>query len=110
MELRHGIFLIFLGSALFIYYRGKVRFGLLRSLTDYVVLLAPINALIYLFSKVGRSPYLPTNEFPELRPLNDHWQMIRDEALALQDSGQIRQATGYNDIGFNSFFRAKLKN
>ena len=109
MELRHGIFLIFLGSALFIYYRGKVRFGLLRSLTDYVVLLAPINALLYLFSKVGRSPYLPTNEFPELRPLNDHWQMIRDEALALHDSGQIRQATGYNDIGFNSFFRTGWK-
>ncbi len=90
MEIRHSIFLVFLGSALFIYLRGKVRFGLLRSLTDYVVLLAPINTLIYLFSKVGRSPYLPVPEFPELQPLNDRWQTIRDEALALQDSGQIR--------------------
>ena len=105
MSLRHAIFFIFLSSGLYIYFRGKVRFSLLRSLTDYVVLLAPINSLIYLFSKVSRSPYLSPEQFPELKPLKDHWQIIRDEALALNEEGQIRQATGYNDIGFNSFFK-----
>lgn len=109
MSLRHAIFFIFLSSGLYVYFRGKVRFGLLRSLTDYVVLLAPINSLIYLFSKVSRSPYLSPEQFPELKPLKDHWQIIRDEALALNEDGQIRQATGYNDIGFNSFFRTGWK-
>jgi beta-hydroxylase len=109
MELRHAIFLVFLGSALFVYFRGKVRFGLLRSLTDYVVLLAPVNVLMYLFSKVDRTPYLSPEQFPELKPLNDHWQTIRAEALALMESEQIKPATGYNDIGFNSFFRTGWK-
>ena len=31
---------------------GHVRFGVMRSLTDYVVLLAPINSMLYLFSQV----------------------------------------------------------
>lgn len=109
MQLRHTIFFLFLSCALFVYFRGKVRFGLLRSLTDYVVLLAPINTLIYLFSKVSRGPYLPTYQFPELQPLQANWEMIKQEALALQDNGQIQQATGYNDIGFNSFFRTGWK-
>lgn len=109
MEFRHFVFLVFLSSGLYVYLRGKVRFGLVRSLTDYVVLLAPINTLVYLFSKVDRTPYLTTDQFPELKPLKDHWQMIREEALALNEGGQIAVATGYNDIGFNSFFRTGWK-
>ena len=104
MEFRHFVFLVFLGSGLYVYFRGKVRFGLVRSLTDYVVLLAPINTMVYLFSKVDRTPYLSADQFPELKPLKDHWQMIREEALSLNEGGQIAAATGYNDIGFNSFF------
>jgi beta-hydroxylase len=109
MELRHFVFLVFLGSGLYVYFRGKVRFGLVRSLTDYVVLLAPINTMVYLFSKVDRTPYLSADQFPELKPLKDHWQMIREEALSLNEGGQIATATGYNDIGFNSFFRTGWK-
>ena len=36
-------------------------------------------------------------------------QIIRDEALALNADGAIAAATGYNDIGFNSFFRTGWK-
>lgn len=109
MELRHFIFLVFLSSGLYVYFRGKVRFGLVRSLTDYVVLLAPINTMVYLFSKVDRTPYLSIDQFPEIKPLKDHWQLIREEALSLNEGGQIAAATGYNDIGFNSFFRTGWK-
>ena len=45
MEIRHVILLIFVSSALYVYFRGRVRFGVIRSLTDYVVLLSPINAI-----------------------------------------------------------------
>ena len=109
MELRHFVFLLFFGSGLYVYFRGRIRFGLIRSLTDYVVLLAPINTLIYLFSKVDRTPYLSPDAFPELKPLQKHWHVIREEALALNDGGRISNATGYNDIGFNSFFRTGWK-
>ncbi len=39
-----------------------------------------------------------------MKPLQGHWQIMRDEALALNADGAIAVATGYNDIGFNSFF------
>jgi beta-hydroxylase len=35
--------------------------------------------------------------------------IIRDEAMALAEGGQIRAASSYNDIGFNSFFRTGWK-
>ena len=109
MELRHAIFLIFVTSAMYVYFRGKVRFGLVRSLTDYQVLLAPINSLLYLFSKIKAGAFIPVTEFPEMKPIQDNWEIIRDEALALNAGGAITAATGYNDIGFNSFFRTGWK-
>jgi beta-hydroxylase len=93
MELRHVVFLIFVVSAVYVYFRGKVRFGLVRSLTDYQVLLAPVNSLLYLFSKTKAGAFIPVTDFPEMKPLQDNWQIIRDEAL----------------IGFNSFFRTGWK-
>jgi hypothetical protein len=91
---------IFVASALYAHLRGRQRFGLLRALTDFTVLLAPVNALMYLFSRVPPRPYLETQRFRELELLQQHWQTIRDEALRLQDGGYIRAASGYNDIGF----------
>ena len=109
MQIRHIIFLIFVVSAVFVYFRGKVRFGLVRSLTDYQVLLAPINSLLYIFSKVRAGAFIPVAQFPELQPLQDNWETIRQEALSLNEGGAIAAATGYNDIGFNSFFRTGWK-
>ena len=109
MEIRHIIFLIFVASAIYVYFRGKVRFGVVRSLTDYQVLLAPVNTLLYLFSKVKPGAFIPVGQFPEMRPIQDNWETIRQEALSLQEGGSIAAATGYNDIGFNSFFRTGWK-
>ncbi len=109
IEPRHWVLLVFILSALYAHLRGKVRFGMVRALTDFTVLLAPVNALMYLFSRTKRSAYINTQDFPELAPLQEHWQVIRDEALALAEGGQIRAAATYNDIGFNSFFRTGWK-
>jgi len=108
MMLRHWILLIFVASALYAHLRGRVRFELKRSL-DFTILLAPVNALMYLFSRTPATAYIRTEDFPELDVLKANWQVIRDEALRLNDEGFIRAAAGYNDIGFNSFFRTGWK-
>ena len=107
--IRLGLFFVLMGSALFVHLRGRARFGLLKALTDYTVLLAPYNALMVLFSRVRARPYAEVAQFPDLAPLQAHWEEIRAEALALDEGGRIRAATGYNDLGFNSFFRSGWK-
>ena len=34
-------------------------------------------------SAVPAKPYLDLADFPQLKPLRDNWQVIRDEAMAL---------------------------
>ena len=106
---RHVVLAVFLLSALYVHLRGRVRFGLLRALTDFTVLLAPYNALMYAFSKVRSSGFIDPKQFPELEPLMSHWRQIREEAVRLNDEGFIRAAAGYTDMGFNSFFRTGWK-
>lgn len=103
--LRHVVLLIFFASAAFVNARGRVRFGWLRALTDFTVLLAPFNALLVLASKVRATPYVDTAHFSDLALLQTHWEEIRDEAMRLNGDGHIRAAATYNDLGFNSFFR-----
>src|SRR5213080_4166704 len=93
---------VFVASAMYVHYRGRVRHGFMRQLTDHSSLMAPYNALMYLFSAVPNRPYVDVAQFPELDVLRQHWQTIRDEALSLFDEGHIRAAATYNDIGFNS--------
>jgi len=109
IAIRVGIFVLLMGSALFVHLRGRARFGLMKAFTDYTVLLAPYNMLMVLFSRVKATPYAPVSDFPELAPLQAHWQEIRAEALSLNEAGRIGVATGYNDMGFNSFFRSGWK-
>ena len=85
LEPRHWVLLVFLASALYAHLRGTVRFGLVRALTDFTVLIAPVNALMYLFSRTPRTAYVNQEDFPELELLNKNCQMIRDEAMALAD-------------------------
>ena len=100
---------VFVASGIYVHHRGRVRHGFLRQLTDHSSLMAPYNALMYLFSAVPNRPYVDVARFPELAPLARNWRTIRDEALRLFDEGRIRAAATYNDIGFNSFFRTGWK-
>lgn len=106
---RYWVLLIFVASALYAHFRGRVRFGLARALTDFTVLLAPINAAMYLFSRAPATPYLKPEQFQDLELLRANWQVIREEALKLNDEGYIKAAAGHTDIGFNSFFRTGWK-
>ena len=99
----------FLACVTYVQFRGRVRHKLSRLVADHANLLAPYNTLMYLFSAVKAKPYADVREFPELRQVTEQWQMIREEALKLFDEGHIRAASGYNDIGFNTFFRRGWK-
>ena len=99
----------FLGSAIAVHFRGKVRLGFWRQFTDHSTIMAPYNVLMYMFSAVPNRPILDEQSIPELKLLRDNWQPIRDEAMALFAQGQIKAADKYNDWGFNSFFRTGWK-
>src|SRR5687767_2650304 len=109
IEVKYIILGAFLLTVLYVHRRGKVRFSFVRQLFNHSSLLAPYNALMYLFSAVPTRPLLTEQEFPELAPLSANWQTMRDEALKLQDEGYIRGALHNNDIGFNSFFKRGWK-
>lgn len=99
----------FVVAGVFTHLRGRVRHRIGRQLTDHSTFMAPYNALMYLFSAVPARPFIDLRDFPDLAPLQQHWQTIRDEALRLFDEGYIRSASTYNDLGFNSFFRSGWK-
>jgi beta-hydroxylase len=99
----------FVAATLVVHFRGRERLKFARQLTDHSTLLAPYNVLMYLFSGVPNKPVLPVSAIPDLAKLRDNWQTIRDEALNLFDQGRIKASEGYNDWGFNSFFRSGWK-
>ncbi len=103
------ILYLYILSAVYIHFRGKIRYKLLRQLTDQSTFLAPYNALIYLFSAVPNKPILDVNQFPELALLRENWETIRDEALELYEKGDIKISKKNKDIAFHSFFKRGWK-
>jgi len=103
------ILAIFAASATYVHFRGKVRVKPARQLTDHSTLLAPINCLLYAFSGVPNKPYLDLEQFPELKVFQDNWEVIRDEAQALNKASEIKISEDLDDLGFNSFFKKGWK-
>jgi beta-hydroxylase len=95
----------FIAAAVYVHFRGRVRHGFFRQLTDHSSLIAPYNVLMYACSAVPNRPFVDVAAFPELAPLRENWRAIRDEGLALLEDGYIRAPAKHNDIGFHSFFR-----
>lgn len=101
---------IFIVSAIYVQHRGKVQHALFRrKLSDHANFLAPLNCLFYIFGKNADQVFIDPKDFPELQILQDNWEIIRDEALSLNDSAHIRASTDLDDLGFNSFFRTGWK-
>ena len=99
----------FIAAAVYVHYRGRVRHKFWRQASDHSTLMAPINAFMYLFSRVPNTPYVDVARFPALSVLDANWREIRDEAQALMRAGQVKASEQYNDIGFNSFFKSGWK-
>ncbi len=96
---------VFLGSTLYMHFRGRARLPLLRQIGNHSTLMAPYNVFLYAFSAVSTRPYLDLKQFPELATLRDNWEVIRDEARVLLGGGGLKAASDHVDIGFNSFFQ-----
>ena len=99
-----ALVLIFALSIAYVHLRGRVRHKLTRQLVDHSSFLAPVNSFLYLFSKHPARPYLPVEAFPELQPLQDHWQELREEAQPLLQVGEIKPYDNYDHVGSHSFF------
>lgn len=99
------IFAVYVIAVMQMHYRGQVRFSAVRQMLTHTNYLAPYNLLMNVFSKLPNKPILETDAIDELAILRDNWEVIRDEALSLSESGDIKASDGLNDAGFNSFFR-----
>ncbi len=109
MTPRLWILVVFLGSTLWLHFRGRVRHRLMRQVLGHDTLTAPYTAFVSLVSAVPRTPVLDIRDVPaldELSVLRDNWEVIRAEALALKQQGAIARADGRNDLGFDSFFKS----
>lgn len=98
---------IFVVSLIYAHLRGKEKLKLSRQLFDHSTFLAPINMLMTSASKYPNQAFYDIRQFPELFPLEQHWQDIRAEALALDL--HIKAAQNHNDAGFNTFFKRGWK-
>ena len=103
------IVFLYVASIAYVHLRGRVRHKLRRQLSDHSTFLAPINCFLYLFSKLPSRPYLSPSDFPDLSPLQEHWEEIRQEAHTLMQAGAIKRSDQYDDVGFNSFFKSGWK-
>jgi beta-hydroxylase len=100
---------IYVISAAYTQFRGKVRLKFLRQLVNHSTIMAPVNALMYLFSAVPNQPYQDIAAFPELKLLQENWRVIRAEAETLMAENHIKAAENNDDMGFNSFFKRGWK-
>jgi beta-hydroxylase len=92
-------------AALWVHLRGRERLSFMRQVADHSTFLAPYNAFVYLNSAVPNRPMLRVEQLPELSRLQESWEVIRDEALALWRAGDIRKPERHDDLAFNSFYK-----
>lgn len=102
------IICVFIISVCYAHSRGKVKQKISRQLFDHSTFMAPVNIFMTGFSSLpSQKSWFSEQTFPELQPLKEHWQTIRNEAISLQD--HIKAASGNNDAGFNTFFKRGWK-
>lgn len=89
-------------SIVFLRTRNKAHLAFSRQLTDFSTFMVPFNLPAYGLSKVPNTPRVDPRQLPQLRALEDNWEVIRDEALALQSGGYI---AAKDDLPASSFYR-----
>lgn len=108
-----AILLFCAGSIGYAYaYRGQARW---TGFGEYVrkgwPIFTPFNCLLYLFTvPKARPAIMDMQQFPELKELEENWEIIRKEAIELMAEGGFDQITdkdsaSYYDIGFRTFYK-----
>jgi beta-hydroxylase len=96
------IIAIYGASIVFVRLRNKEKFELKRQLTDFSTFMVPFNIPAYLLSRVPTTSLIDQQHFPELSILEEDWEVIRDEALALYENGHIAVK---DDLPASSFYK-----
>ncbi len=108
-----AIILFCMGSMAYAYaLRGQARWdGFGEYIRKGWPLFTPFNCLLYLFTKPKARPAIMNiDDFPELSELQENWEIIRDEALALNADGGFdsigdKESASFYDIGFRTFYK-----
>lgn len=93
---------LYAASIAFIRLRGNANFPFTRQLSDFSTFMVPFNIPAYALSKVPNGPRMGADQFPQLQLLQDNWETIRDEAMALYGQGHIATK---DDLPGSSFYR-----
>ncbi|WP_240224466.1 aspartyl/asparaginyl beta-hydroxylase domain-containing protein [Rheinheimera hassiensis] len=93
-------------------WRGQARYASFKQyLRKSWPVFAPLNCLLYMATQAwAREPVLNADYLQNIAVLRDNWQLIRDEALALQATGAFDDiktpgSAGYYDVGFRTFYK-----
>ena len=108
-----AIALFCIASLTYVYaFRGQARY---ESFGEYLrkgwPVFSPFNCLLYLFTRSRAQPAIMNMaEYPELRPLQENWQIIRQEAIDLMAEGGFDDigdpdSASYYDVGFRTFYK-----
>lgn len=100
-------------SVAYVYrWRGRVRYP---SFAVYLrkswAVFAPLNCLLYMSTRASaRRAVLGAVHLDKFKIIKENWQVIRDEAMALQASGAFDAArapgsVGFYDVGFRTFYK-----
>ena len=81
--------LMYAGCIVYVRTRNATNLGFVRQLSDFSTFMVPFNLPAYWLSRVPNSAYLDRRHFPELDVLENNWEVIRDEALALYEQGYV---------------------
>lgn len=101
---------LYIGSLVFVRLRNRVHLPWGRQLTDFSTFMVPFNIPAYLLSRVSTASRPPLSTFPQIKLLQDNWETIRDEALALYGQGHIAVkddlpgSNFYKDNRWKSFY------
>ncbi len=93
-------------------WRGNTRY---HSFSQYMrkswPIFAPLNCLMFMSTRAwARKSVLDAHYIKNIHLIRENWQIIRDEALALQSSGAFEAtkapgSVGYYDLGFRTFYK-----
>ncbi|RMO68492.1 Peptide-aspartate b-dioxygenase [Pseudomonas syringae pv. primulae] len=93
-------------------FRGQARYANLQQYLrkSWPVFALP-NAVLYFFTKRwARGAFVPMDRYTSLANLARHWEVMRDEALAIQAEGSFEEARRAGspasfDVGFRTFYK-----
>ena len=97
------LILIYAGSFIYLFRRYSDHLPLQKYLSNHALLFAPLNFMFTFFAAGPRGAVLDPRSVPGLTKIRDNYQLIRDEAKVLLDTGVFQRPPSVDEPGFNTF-------